>query len=500
MSTHKIYDAIVVGLGGVGSFALRSLSRSRTGNGNGNKVTRTFDGIGTTCNSSGIFDGVAREGLECGSNEHENENTNANANGLGLERFQIGHDMGSSHGSSRLFRSAYFEHPNYVPLCLRSTKIFQELSDWKLSSMVDANKEENSDFTPLLERCGVLVVSDGGKNGKYEIIEKCANAAEEFKIPIERMNDSTQIRERYGHSFHISNHMQALLEPGAGFVRPELAVRYAIDDALHHGAHIVENTVVTNISTVRVEGNNSTDSNVLHVVDTADGKSYRARGVVVTAGPWASKLLPELDRHLTVTRQIQAWFKPRHPSTSPSTGWYLDRAKDEIPIYGIPADPLCSKHPDLVKIALHGRDVPFDPDDDRPPVTEDEMQELFKAAEDWIPSASGRFVASKACLYTMTPDENFIVDRCHLNIVDNQMASRSSSNQRIRRNVSRVLEEDDDDDSNVWCVAGLSGHGFKMTPALGEAVADLVLKGETDLPIEFLRKKRLIRYDDAIGK
>jgi len=76
--------------------------------------------------------------------------------------------------------------------------------------------------------------------------------------------------------------------------------------------------------------------------------------------------------------------------------------------------------------------IPFDPDDDRPPVTEDEMQELCKAAEDWIPSPSGRFVASKACLYTMIPDENFIVDRCHLNTVGNQMAS----NQRISVSIS----------------------------------------------------------------
>jgi len=196
MSKNKIYDAIVVGLGGVGSFALRSLSRR--------KVTSTE--IGKACNSSGIFDGVARGRSECGSNEHANVNENANV--LGLKEIQIGHDMGSSHGSSRLFRSAYFD----VPLCLRSTKVFQELSDWKLS-MVKANEEEkkeqqqqqnlgvdlsseNSDFTPLLERCGVLVVSDGGKNGKYEIIEKCANAAEIFKIPIVRMEDSTQIRER----------------------------------------------------------------------------------------------------------------------------------------------------------------------------------------------------------------------------------------------------------------------------------------------------------------
>ena len=101
MSKNKIYDTIVVGLGGVGSFALRSLSRR--------KVTSTE--IGKACNSFGIFDGVARGRSECGSNEHANVNENANV--LGLEKFQIGHDMGSSHGSSRLFRSAYFEHPNY---------------------------------------------------------------------------------------------------------------------------------------------------------------------------------------------------------------------------------------------------------------------------------------------------------------------------------------------------------------------------------------------------
>ena len=144
MSTNKIYDVIVVGLGGVGSFALRSLSR-RTG-----KVASTANGIGIvkTCNSSGVFDDdVARGRLDCGSNENEHEHVDVNldayenANVLGLERFQIGHEMGSSHGSSRLFRSAYFEHPNYVPLCLRSTKMFQELSDWKLS-MVKANEEE----------------------------------------------------------------------------------------------------------------------------------------------------------------------------------------------------------------------------------------------------------------------------------------------------------------------------------------------------------------------
>ena len=110
---------------------------------------------------------------------------------------------------------------------------------------------------------------------------------------------------------------------------------------------------------------------------------------------------------------------------------------------------------------------------------------------DWVPGAADGIVDARACLYTMTPDEDFVVDSCDLSRL--------------------VLSGDDDDDdqngaaaaaleageytqtrSNVWYAAGLSGHGFEMTPALGEALADLVVTGTTDLPVGFLKIDRLL--------
>eukprot|EP00531_Pseudo-nitzschia_arenysensis_P010968 CAMPEP_0116149614 /NCGR_PEP_ID=MMETSP0329-20121206/19066_1 /TAXON_ID=697910 /ORGANISM="Pseudo-nitzschia arenysensis, Strain B593" /LENGTH=425 /DNA_ID=CAMNT_0003645989 /DNA_START=70 /DNA_END=1347 /DNA_ORIENTATION=+ len=407
-TTDVLYDAIVVGLGGVGSFALRSLSKT-----------------------------------------HESTKV------LGLERFHIGHEFGSSHGGTRLYRHAYFEHPNYVPLCLKSTEIFQELTEWK------RNADKNA--IPLLEECGVLVVSDGGKSNNYELIERCAESAKLFGIPTESM-DTKDLRSNYGKCFQIppdGNQYKGLLESGAGFVRPELALRYALDEAIENGAEIQEGVAVESI--LPAENDSST-----YTIETSDGSTYRTKGVIVSAGAWASKLLPELDECLTVTRQVQAWFELPPKQEAPRVGWFLDRGKDVLPIYGIPADPR-SENPMQSKIAIHGRTIEFDPetwDNDenanqpkRPDVTTEELNELKALVQDWIPGADEGIVRAKACLYTMTPDEHFIVDRKVSN-------------------------------SNVWYAAGLSGHGFKMTPALGQALADLVTQGTTELPVEFLSKSR----------
>ena len=163
-----------------------------------------------------------------------------------------------------------------------------------------------------------------------------------------------------------------------------------------------------------------------------------------------------------------------YASTLPPVGWFLDRAQDPLPFYGIPADPL-SEHPKRSKVAIHGRTIEFDPDvmehnDEnnqtqfkRPQVTKEELDELKDIVREWIPGAAEGIVDAKACLYTMTPDEHFVVDR---------------------------KEGNDDAASNIWYAAGLSGHGFKMTPALGQALADLVIDGATDLPVGFLTRDR----------
>ncbi len=434
-----LYDVIVVGLGGVGSFALRSLARGKPG--------RT------------------------------------SAKVLGLERFHIAHENGSSHGGTRLFRHAYFEHPSYVPLCLKSTETFRELSDWKLSQKHEQAIKTNN-FTgnikkpspPLLETCGVLVVSDGGASGKYELIKRCAESSRIFGIPTVEM-DTTALNKEYKNSFAVpkdNDNYKGLLEPGAGFVRPELAMQYAIDDALSNGAEIREGVAVESIL------RESEEEPPTYKVEASDGTVYRTKGVIVSAGAWASNLLPELEDHLTVTRQVQAWFEVDENSATqlPLVGWFLDRAEDTLPIYGIPADPF-SEHPLQAKIAIHGRTEVFDREtwetsnsdgstQRRPSVTQEELNELKDLVKDWIPGAAEGIVRSKACMYTMTPDEHFIVDK----------------------------REEDGNKSNVWYAAGLSGHGFKMTPALGEALSDLVISGETNLPVGFLRKDRFEAQDD----
>ncbi|OEU10896.1 DAO-domain-containing protein [Fragilariopsis cylindrus CCMP1102] len=484
--------------------------------------------------------------------------------------------VGSSHGHTRLFRHAYFEHPNYVPLCLKSTKMFQELSDWRLNvninsnSRADRQKHGQQDLIPLLEYCGVLVISDGGKDGQtYDVIDRCANSATKFDIPIKIMN-TNELQNEYGDSFSFPTttanpKMKGLLEPDAGFVRSELAIEYAIYDALYDHDHpennnnnnnnksnksktdIIENVEVTNISLLdnnSEDDNNNSTTQEIYLVETSDGCTYKTKGVIVTAGAWTSKLIPELNPYLKVTRQIQAWFtmptvdsddnntnNDDSNNTSqrcfPSVGWFLDRDKDKLPIYGIPPDPLILSNNDILsKIALHGRDVLISPDDERTKVTKEEIQEICYTIQDWIPHAANpkNIIESKACLYTMTPDGHFILDNVSniRNVLKKKKkttktgkARTTSSSRSSSSSSSNDVNKLDNDEtsssssssssppsaysdkySNIWCVAGLSGHGFKMTPALGEAIADLVMtvgeeeergEGTTDLPIDFLR-------------
>lgn len=332
--------------------------------------------------------------------------------------------------------------------------MFQDLCDWKRKTLPNSQQH-----VPLLERCGVLMVSDRiAEDGTYEFIERCQNSAAAYDIPVELLN-SDQMRKKFGNAFRIKDNMAGLLEPEAGFVRPELALQYAIENAVEKGAKIVENSEVISINKL------CDPDEGLICIKTSTGETYTARKVLVSAGAWTSKLLPEWDRYLTVTRQIQAWFEPKdqkyHPSTCP--GWFLDRSRVGLGVYGVPADPSSFHKSNWVKVALHGRNIKFDPDGPRPQVSKEEIEEICNAVEDWIPEAAQHMVSTKACLYTMSPDGDFIVD-CVPGFRDF---------------------------GNVWCVAGLSGHGFKMTPVLGKAAADILLHGKTDLPIDFLSADRL---------
>jgi sarcosine oxidase len=375
-----MWDAVVLGLGGVGSFALRAL---------------------------------ARRGVKV----------------LGLEQFEPGHDQGSSHGRSRVYRHAYFEHADYVPLLKHASSEFLAL--------------ERDTGSVLADNCGTLLIG----REDCAVLGASEAAAGRHAIEVEPL-ERDALRARYP-LFAVPEGWRGLFEPGGGFVRPEASVRAAVAHAAELGADVRAGT--------RVRWIREADDGV---VLGLDNELVRARRLLVCAGAWTAQLLPQLAGELRVTRQVQGWVTPRdaavvQPSRFPT--WLIVRA-DGVPVYGIPADPL-DANGGLPKVALHGNRELVEPDKPRRPIDDFDRANLMRVVREWLPALGDELAEVQICMYTVTRDEHFVVDR-----------------------VPRT--------NHVWCAAGLSGHGFKLTPALGEALVGLALDGASELPIEFLSAAR----------
>lgn len=335
-----------------------------------------------------------------------------------LEQFSIGHELGSSNGYSRIIRRAYYEHPDYVPLVDRAYALWREL--------------EKESGESLLTITGIVEMgSPAGPLVKGSLL-----SCEQHEIPHERLS-AEAIRERHP-QFTIPEWMEGVWQGDAGILAVERCVVTQARMARQHGATIIENAPVLGIQCEAEEG---------VVLETPRG-SYSADNLVVCAGAWAGKLLADLNLPLVVTRQAQGFYKPKDPrafelGTFPV--WLAELPGHSyygFPMFGVRA----------IKIAHHGGgdlaqadslDRNFRADDDR--LLRDFMKE-------YLPAANGELMFGKICMYTNTPDHDFIVD------------------------AHPVLPR-------VWMAAGFSGHGFKFAPAIGEALADLVIDGQTKLPI-----------------
>ena len=360
----------------------------------------------------------------------------AGARVLGLERFAPAHERGSSHGHSRIFRHAYFEHPDYVPLLRHSTARFESL--------------ERESGVALLHRCGMLVA---GPHDSAVVLGSLA-AGLRWGLGVEAL-DATALEARFPW-FQLAGDAIGAFEADAGIVRPEAAVHAAIGVAEARGAELRIGT--------RVHGVIEDVTGVW--VETGDGRE-RAASVVVAAGAWTAQLLPELTRQLTVTRQVQAWVSAapgKDVSSLPC--WLVDRGPGERALYGLAPDPAAPAHEDGMasrsrypKVGLHGSDDVVDPDAGAAAVDDADLARVWRAYRTIAPALAGPVVAAATCLYTMSPDGQFIV------------GTRPGS----RR---------------IHFAAGLSGHGFKLAPALGDALVDLAIHGRTELPIGFLSPAR----------
>jgi len=342
---------------------------------------------------------------------------------LGLDRFSPPHTHGSSHGQTRVIRQAYFEHPDYVPLLRRTYQLWHEL--------------EAATGTKLFEQCGLLEV--GPAQG--EVVAGVLQAAKQHSLQVETLT-AAAVEARWP-DLIVPEGLTAVFEPTAGYLYVERCIEATLSEAKKLGAEINAPCEV-----LRWENANGQVE-----VETSQGKVC-GKSLVVTAGAWAGPLLAEIGIPLTPLRKSLFWYPTREMLKPRDLPVYLYELPKGI-WYGFPS--LDGK---AMKLAEHTGGLPVDnPLEIDGQVIQSEQSGVTEFVRECLPSA-GRVPAEHAtCLYTMTPDHHFVVDRFP-------------------------------DQPNVVLAAGLSGHGFKFTPVLGEALADLVTQGKTELPIEFLSAGR----------
>jgi sarcosine oxidase len=357
------YDAVVVGLGAMGSATLREL---------------------------------ARRGVRA----------------LGIERFMPGHDRGSSHGETRIIRLGYFEHPSYVPLLRRTYALWREL--------------EAATGKTFVRITGIVEI--GRPDG--ELVAGTLAASRMHGLPHEVL-DASETMRRFP-AYRLPSDFVGVVQPDGGYVAVEAAIAAQLALAQAAGAEL--QTGVT-VRAVTPHGGGMR-------VATSQGE-IEAGTVIITAGPWVKALLPDLP--VRVTRQVMAWFEPDDAAlfTPDSFPVFLLESRHGMH-YGFPQIGGAG-----VKIAKHHHnDEAVEADAVARAVTAGDEALIRPALAEYIPAANGRLLAAKTCLYTVTPDHDFIIDR---------MPGAP----------------------NLIVASPCSGHGFKFAPVVGEILAKLATSGTT---------------------
>ena len=345
---------------------------------------------------------------------------------LGLDRFTPPHDLGSSHGKSRIIREAYFEDPRYVPLVQRAYQRWADL-------------ERESGRTLMLRTGGLMIGPPRGT-----LVSGALRSAEAHALPHERMS-AAEARAAYP-ALRVPDDAIVVREPRSGVLFPEGCIAAQLDRARRHGAEFRgdEPAIAWATEGAGVE------------VRTARCR-YRAASLVLCAGAWLARLVPELDLPLAVTRQVLFWFEP---AANPERF-----APERFPIFIWEDEPgrFLYGFPDLgdgIKIARHMEGDATDPDRVRREVSADEAKILRAALTRCVPDAEGKLRQTAVCLYTNTPDQHFIVDLHPGN-------------------------------PQVVIASPCSGHGFKFASALGEVLADLATGRAPAFDLGLFRLDRL---------
>jgi sarcosine oxidase len=346
---------------------------------------------------------------------------------LGLEQHDLLHELGSSHGLTRIIRLAYHEDPSYVPLLRRAYELWHEL---------EARSGER-----LLITTGSL--EGGPQDGP--MFRGALEAAELHDLP-HQVLDADEIHRRYPAYGELDPDTRVVWQPDGGFLLAERTILAHVNQALAHGAELRFRERVDDWEGTAEGGAR---------VRTASG-TFEADRLLICAGPWASRLVPALDGLAVPERQVLGWFQPLRPELFTAERFpvfVLDT--EDGSYYGFPVHDV----PGLKLGRYHHLREPMDPDDPDRSATAADERLLRDFVERYLPDAAGPTVMLKACLFTNSPDEHFIIDRLP-------------------------------DAPQVVIAAGFSGHGYKFCSVVGEVMADLAMHDATRHDIGLFRLDR----------
>ena len=350
---------------------------------------------------------------------------------LGIDRHCPPHAYGSSHGDTRITRLAIGEGAQYTPLVLRSHELWRELEAATGESLLTTN--------------GGLIISSRATTAVMHVANFFANtvaAAAEYGIEHELL-DAAEIRRRFP-PFNVADDEFGYFEPGAGFLRPEACVRAQLALAERCGGDVALNETVRGF-----------DASATGVTVTTDRETYAAETLVVAAGPWLPELVgADLARHFRICRQTVLWFDidgpvaPFLPENFPVFIWESQGSTQGF--YGFPAIDGARGG---IKIASEQFEASTTPGSVERTVSAEEGASAYdRHVAPHIRSVTGTCLRATACLYTVTPDFGFVIDR--------HPAS-----------------------DRVIVASPCSGHGFKHSAAIGEALAELAAEGASTLDL-----------------
>ena len=352
---------------------------------------------------------------------------------LMIDAFDPPHTSGSHHGDTRIMRHANGEGIQYVPLALRSQEIWNYL------------QAQTND--PIFMKTGVI--SFGLPDSKF--VDHALEGAQKYNIEHEYFEDGPSFHDRWA-DLQFEDKIHGVYEPHAGILFPENIIRTFKRLALDEGAELKVHEPVEEITIL--------DQSVLIKTNK---KAYTADQVIVAAGAYNNKLFAQMDLNIKLepSRRTIGWFDAdeTHYGADVFPGFFGETHHGVY--YGFPSvlgtGVKIGKFYDIGNVEPEYMETVFNG------YSHDE-KDLRDFLNEHMPNATGNLNKGAVCMFTNTSDEDFVIDKHPQH-------------------------------DHIVLAAGFSGHGFKHSAAIGEILAQLAIKGESEIDISaFSAKREALNY------